>query len=243
MAYQPQGLAVLILDKIVDLIGDPRTQPISKHFIGKKFMCKLPNGQLYFESKLALDTDGSQFAIPDATGHKQDPTGQEATSARDKDGNFLDADRINYFVLPGGGFAARHGIRIGDIGIVINGILTAFACYGDDGPANSLGEGSISLHRELGHETVVNGRLKNAGLPGGVITIVFPGSGNSFGRTNQESAAVGRPLFQGLLKEAENLYQLRLAKLQQSLGQELLREEEEIIKHPPHRSLRDDRYR
>jgi hypothetical protein len=75
-------------------------------------------------------------------------------------------------------------------------------------PPGSLGEGSISLHRELGHETIKNrhtangGTLINAGLDSGVITIVFAGSGNGRGRTNEESAAIGEPLFQRLKLEA-----------------------------------------
>jgi hypothetical protein len=224
MAYRPQGLAVLILDRIVDLISSPRTNTISQSFSGKKFMCKFPNGQLYFESKLALDTDGSVFA-------KQDPSGQAATSAKDANGNFLDADRINYFVLPGG-FASKHHIRIGDIGVVINGIRKVYACFGDVGPSHSLGEGSISLHRELGHETVVGGHFINAGLPGGMITIVFPGSGNGRGRTNLESARIGALLFQKLQDEAE-VEQLRRAELQ-----ERARRDEEA-KHPRWRYVWD----
>jgi hypothetical protein len=223
-----QGLAVLILDNIMDLIDNPRTKTISGSFSGMEFMCKFPNGQLYFESKLALDTDGSVFAIPDATGHKQDPTGQASTSAIDANRNFLDADRINYFVLPGG-FASKHGIRIGDIGVVINGIRKVYACFGDVGPSSSLGEGSISLHRELGHETVVGGRLINAGISGGVITIVFPGSGNGLGRTNQESAIIGEPLFRKLQIEAVRFEQLRIAELRERARQE------EEAKHIPRR--------
>jgi Fungal chitosanase of glycosyl hydrolase group 75 len=198
--YQPEGLAVITLDRIPNLFSHPRTKTISTHFIGKKFMCKFPGGQLYYESKLDLDTDGSVYAA-------QDPSGQAATSAKDADGNSLDADLINYFVLPGGFFAAQ-GIRIGDIGVVIRGIRMAYACFGDVGPAHKLGEGSISLHRELGHETIIGrdtasgGRLINAGIASGVITIVFPGSGNGNGRTNEESAAIGGPLFQKLQKEA-----------------------------------------
>lgn len=163
-------------------------------------MCRFPAGQIYYESKLDLDTDGSFYA-------SMDPTGQKQTSAKDADGNYLDADVINYFVLPGG-FDKRHGIRIGDIGVVIFGIRKVYACYGDVGPPNKLGEGSISLHRELGHETIVGrdtasgGRLRNLGISSGVITIVFPGSGNGKGRTNAESAAIGEPLFQRLQSEA-----------------------------------------
>jgi hypothetical protein len=200
VSYQPQGLAVLTLDRIPNLFVHPMTKIITTHLIGKKFMCKFPGGQLFFDSKLDLDTDGSFYAA-------QDPSGQKTTSAKDATGKSLDADLINYFVLPGG-FAAHHGITIGDIGVVIYGIRMAYACFGDVGPHTKLGEGSISLHRELGHETIrgrdtpSGGHLINAGISSGVITIVFPGSGNGKGRTNQESAAIGAPLFQKLQNES-----------------------------------------
>jgi hypothetical protein len=199
--YKPAGLAIHILEDIPALFTHPSTRKISQAFAGKKFMCKLPGGQLYFDSKLALDTDGSPVYSA------QDGTGQAHTAVKDAAGHDLDADVINYFVLPGG-FWAGQGIAKGDIGVVIHGIQMAFACFGDVGPSGSLGEGSISLHRELGHETIRNrhtasgGTLINSGIGKDVITIVFPGSGNGQGRTNAESATIGEPLFQRLKLQA-----------------------------------------
>lgn len=209
--HPPPGLAVLILDKIPLLFTHPKTRTMAKNFIGQAFMCKFPSGQLYFESKLDLDTDGSAFSA-------QDATGQTTTAAKDDSGNSLDADRINYFVLPGR-FPAQHGIRKGDIGVVILGIRKVYGCFGDVGPSHKLGEGSISLHRELGHETIVNGRLINSGISGGVITIVFPGSGNGFGRTNAESARIGEPLFQRLQQEASFYEQKISVEMRESIRQ------------------------
>jgi hypothetical protein len=207
--YKPEGLAVLQLDDIPVLFNHPKTQIISDAFKGKKFMCKLPSGQLYFDSKLSLDTDGSPVYFP------QDPSGQLHTSTKFPGGGDLDSDLINYFVLPGG-FYPKHGINKGDIGVVIFGIRMAFACFGDVGPAGSLGEGSISLHRELGNEIIRNrdtasgGTLINRGIDSGVITIVFPGSGNTWGRKNAESKVLGEILFRKLKQEATS-YQAQLA--------------------------------
>ena len=190
--YQPPASAVRTLDKIPILFNHPKTTPLKDHLIGKTFMCKFPDGQLYFESKLDLDTDGAAFKI-----RVQDRTSQRTTAAKDAKGKDLDANRINYFVLPGG-FYLRHGIRVGDIGVVIKGDRIVYACFGDVGPRNKLGEGSIALHRGLGHETIVQRRhrerLINAGIKGGVITIVFPGSGSGRGRMNEESALIGAEL-------------------------------------------------
>jgi hypothetical protein len=203
ITYKPEGLAVIILDSIPTLFHHPKTKEINTPLIGKKFMCRFPSGQLYFDSKLDLDTDGSVF-------HSQDGTGQGETSAKNPDKSSLDADLINYFVLPKH-FFQRFGIKIGDIGVVIFGIRKVYACFGDVGPPTKLGEGSIALHRELGHETIIGretvsgGRLINAGISSGVITIVFPGSGNGFGRSNADSAVIGERLFQNLQKEADSI--------------------------------------
>ena len=201
MPHSPPGLSVHLLDDIPALFQHPGTREITQIFAGKEFMCTFPSGQLYFESKLSLDADGSPVYAP------QDPTGQLVTATKLPDGSNLDADIINYFVLPNG-FYLHHGIRKGDIAVVIFGLYKAFACFGDVGPAHSLGEGSISLHRALGHETIsgrdtaTGGRLINRGIDRGVIAIVFPRSGNGLGRTNQESAAIGAIHFQRLKQEA-----------------------------------------
>jgi glycosyl hydrolase group 75 (putative chitosanase) len=198
--YKVDGLSGLLLDDIPSLFNHPQTYVIQESFKGKKFACRLPSGQLYFESKLALDDDGSPY-------HAQDRTGQSGTAVKWANGTNLDADLVNYFVLPGG-FYPKYNIRKGDIGVVIFGVRMAFACFGDVGPSNSLGEGSIALHRALGHETIIGrdtasgGRLVNAGIDSGVITIVFPASGYGFGRTNAESERLGRPLFEQLRQEA-----------------------------------------
>jgi hypothetical protein len=176
---------------------------VKKSFKGKTFMCKLPDGQLYYESELALDTDGSPVYAA------QDPTGQLQTAVKDADGNDLDSDMINYFVLPAG-FFTKFNIHKGDIGVVIHGLQVVFACFGDVGPDDSLGEGSIALHRELGHEAIVNrhtasgGHMINEGIRKGVITIVFPGSGNALGRSNEDSAKIGSLLFDKLKKFASD---------------------------------------
>ena len=200
LSYWPQGPAAIALDSIVNLFRNHETQPINLGLHGKKFMCVFPDGQLYFESKLDLDTDGSRY-------YQQDPSGQRETGTKMANGRSLDADSINYFVLPGN-FSVQHNIQKGDIAVVLYGSKVAYACFGDSGPETKLGEGSIALHRALGHETIHHhhaadgGQLMNEGIAAGVITIVFPGSGNGFGRENSESEAVGKPLFTQLKRKA-----------------------------------------
>jgi hypothetical protein len=100
--YHVKGLAVHVLNDIPFLFSHPKTTEITQSFTGKTFMCRFPSGQIYYESKLDLDTDVSVHS-------KQDKTGQKHTSAKDAEGKDLDADLINFFVLPGG-FAKKHGI-------------------------------------------------------------------------------------------------------------------------------------
>jgi hypothetical protein len=162
-------------------------------------MCTFSGGELYFDSKFDLDTDGSAY-------YTQDPSGQKGTSCKMADGSSLDADRVNYFVLPGG-LADQLHIALGDIAIILWRGRVAYACYGDSGPVTKLGEGSISLHRSLGHETIHHhtaqggGTLINEGISG-VITIVFPGSGNGHALSNTAMEALGKPLFAQLKKDA-----------------------------------------
>jgi len=209
--YKPGTLASRTLGSIADLIQHPKTVVITTAFATKKFLCKLPGGQIYFDSGLDLDTDGSRFFNQD--GPPGALFGVPTTSTKWADGTSLDADVVNYFVLPGG-FYTPYNIEKGDIGVVIFGSRKVFACFGDVGPTHKLGEGSISLHRELGNEPIanhnqakgehlINGAKGGNGIGSGVVTIVFPGSGNGFGKNNHDSQTAGSLLFDDLKREAE----------------------------------------
>ncbi len=136
----------------------------------------------YYDSKLDLDTDGSIYA-------GQDRTGQGATALRYPGGRSVDANAVLYFVLPGLFYQAWR-IRKGDLGAVFYRDHLAFAVFADVGPRHRIGEGSIALHRALGHETIVNGRLRNVGIDRGVITIVFPHSGDGTPQTPERIQAL-----------------------------------------------------
>jgi hypothetical protein len=75
------------------------------------------------------------------------------------------------------------GLGKGNLAAVIFGDKVAFAIAADLGPEKHFGEGSVELHRRLGHETVGINRAnpkcaKNESLDGEVIFVVFPGSNN-----------------------------------------------------------------
>jgi hypothetical protein len=73
--------------------------------------------------------------------------------------------------------------------------------FGDEGPENLIGEGSIQLLRALGQERLKpNGRIENSGAGPGIITIVFPGSGQPAHRKSEDT------LLAAIQSEGEKLF-------------------------------------
>jgi len=108
-------------------------------------MIQLPDGTVYMRTHLRVDADGGPEWSSDAYG-------QAETSLRDSNGRPLNAKAVNYFVLPLGNKWKHMGIKLGDIAWVrntANGKIVP-AIFGDQGPANKLGEGSQGLCRALG---------------------------------------------------------------------------------------------
>jgi Fungal chitosanase of glycosyl hydrolase group 75 len=172
--YSPNRLSIERLGSIVDLIN--RAEKVEHSFqTAPKIVLKLESGELYFDSLLNLDTDGSIY-------YAQDGQGQNRTSIQNQDGTPIDANSTPYFVLPEHGFYQKFGIKLGDVAAVIYRDKIEFAVfadeYGHQHLEEQLGEGSIALHRSLGHETITeDGRLIDEAIDGNVITIVFPDSG------------------------------------------------------------------
>ncbi len=145
-------------------------------------LARLPSGALYFDSNLELDTDGWPG------GNQGDTTWQSGTSLRYPDDTSINANEVPFFVLPlPTTWPTQYGISLGDYAAVFYKKLLAFAVFADFGPKNKLGEGSIQLLRQLGEERIKNGRVINAGMGPGVITVVFPGSGAAADRANQDT--------------------------------------------------------
>ncbi|MDQ2976020.1 MAG: glycoside hydrolase family 75 protein [Acidobacteriota bacterium] len=143
-------------------------------------LLRLPDGTIFFDGKMGLDADGSPLAKRNATG-----TDQPETSFRfEVPGRpSVDADKIPFIVLPGGGFAEELGLQQGDIAAAVFNGKVVFSLVADAGPKCKIGEGSIQLHEELGHRVCLarNGRqectkLRNAGIAKDVLYFVFPRS-------------------------------------------------------------------
>ena len=197
-AYAPRPSIVSLLGTLTDDIA--RASPVQAHFLhAPAFLGTLPNDQggrcLVFDTALELDTDGWP-------GDQGNPDWQVETSLRYQDGSSLNANRVPYFVLPlPRAWPAEFGITLGDYAVVLFQGRLAFAVFGDQGPHNKLGEGSVELLRRLGQERVEpNGHVKNAGTKPGVLTIVFPHSGSADDRIDETTllhaiSTKGRALF------------------------------------------------
>jgi hypothetical protein len=157
-----------------------------------KALRRLPGGAIAFVSKLAVDLDGSAFACGPHHGRMdQCPTSLMLT---DKHGREVpvDADAIPYVVIPEAGppdvageFTRLTGVHVGDFGVVIAHGRTIPVIVADTGPYSKLGEGSLALHRALGHEQCVGRRSGEAcarvddegqSITGDVTTVLFPGT-------------------------------------------------------------------
>jgi hypothetical protein len=99
----------------------------------------------------------------------------------------INANTVPYFVLPlPSSWFKNRGCALGDYAAVISENALAFAVFADLRPSKKIGEGSIELLRQLGEERIkTNGKVKNAGMGPGIITIVFPGSGRAAHRKDQ----------------------------------------------------------
>jgi hypothetical protein len=186
--YSPNALSAELLGSIAESLK--RAKKIEHSFQNApKAVLLLESGALYFDSVLNLDTDGSIY-------YAQDAQGQAQTSIENADGSPVDSNSVPYFVLPEKNFYQRFGIRLGDVAAVIYKNKIEFAVfadeYGHQHIEEQLGEGSIALHRALGHETIIGGKLVNEAIDEGVITIVFPASGiEGNAQTPEKIRAVG----------------------------------------------------
>ncbi len=147
---------------------------------------------------LAKDADGEPFiqgpndpfpgyyvsatALADRSKAVNDPT------------RYVDASRIPFVVLPGV-MARQLGARVGDFAVVFNqrNGKISYAIFGDVGPYDRIGEGSVALAENLG----IRSDARNGGARRGIVYLVFPGSGNGRPRTIEEINVEGQKLVQG----------------------------------------------
>jgi len=121
----------------------------------------------------------SSTALADRSKAVNDPT------------RYVDASKIPFVVLPGG-MARQLGARPGDFAAVFNprNDKSSFAIFGDVGPFDRIGEGSMALADNLG----IRSDARNGGARRGILYLVFPSSGNGRPRTIEEINGEGQRL-------------------------------------------------
>jgi hypothetical protein len=143
-----------------------------------KALMRLRNGVIFFEAKMALDTDGAPLLYPDA-GHQP-----ETSLQYDIPGNVsFNSDRVPFIVIPLGGFGESLGVKIGDVATIVHKGSRVYGVVADQGPKCKIGEGSIKMHEKLGHKVCLtrgpNGdctKVRDVGIDGEVLYFIFPNS-------------------------------------------------------------------
>jgi hypothetical protein len=104
---------------------------------------------------------------------------------------YVDASKIPFVVLPGG-LARQLGARVGDFAVVFNerNGKSSYAIFGDIGPYDRIGEGSVALAESLG----IRSDARNGGTWRGVFYLLFPGSGEGRPRPIEEINEQGQKL-------------------------------------------------
>lgn len=120
------------------------------------------------------------------------------------DGNFavqdplryVDATKIPYIVLPGNSLIRTTGVKKGDFAVVYYKQTNklSFAIYADVGPKNKLGEGSVKLAQNLGHDPFVRGKVQKS-ITNDVFYLIFPSSGNGKPRNTAQIDTSTKLLF------------------------------------------------
>jgi hypothetical protein len=139
---------------------------------------------LFYESKLAVDGDGSGGQQPGDVDYQSD------TSLHDGNGNALNSLIFPFMVLPQPPLPPRtpaprledFGVRLGDVGAAFWQNKWVAFVYGDVGPHGQVGEGSMFVARTLGmNSSPAVGGIATDEIPPGVIHLVFPGTTDAVG--------------------------------------------------------------
>jgi hypothetical protein len=126
-----------------------------------------------WQSDCDVDCDGGQQQVC-----KNDPAYQPDTSATTSTGAALDANTVPFVVVPlprPDGFSyTLRGIELGDAAYVIYQDKIVAGVFGDEGPADIIGEASYAMNQLLG----IDPDPVNGGADSGVTFIVFTGANN-----------------------------------------------------------------
>lgn len=164
-------------DKIVSAIQAGRS--ISHSYQPSQSRIKiLSNGAVYIKADMDTDADGSPRARTIDPKYGQLPTSLRKSKGWRGDAEYVNAETIPYYVLPGN-FASVSGVtcKLGDLALVRWQGQEILAIYADQGPSDKIGEGSIKLVEALGENPWNAGKTEIiSGIEFGVEYLVFPKS-------------------------------------------------------------------
>jgi hypothetical protein len=164
-------------DKIVSAIQAGRN--ISHSYKLSKSQIKvLGNGVIYIKADMDTDADGSPRATQIDPKYGQLPTSLRRSKGWRGASEYVNAETIPYFVLPGNFASVSNiGCRLGDLALIRWQGHEIFAIYADEGPTNKIGEGSIKLVEALGENPWNASKTEIiSGIEFGVEYLVFPKS-------------------------------------------------------------------
>ena len=129
-----------------------------------------------------------------------DPDYLPDTSGVDSMGDPLDASTLPFIVIPLASSRFRyadHGIRVGQIALVLYRDRMVFGIFGDAGPASIIGEASFAMAEALG----IPSSPRTGGVDSGVTYLVFTGPAARVTRNEDHAEAVrlGEPLLDAFL--------------------------------------------
>jgi hypothetical protein len=142
---------------------------------------------IFYESMFTIDSDGSSGNV------QRDPHGQTDTSMHTSDGA-LNSRKYPFIVLPRahddppGQMMLSLGLKLGDLGVIVFKNGEVLPCvYGDHGPEDQLGEGSMLLAKGMS-SSPTSGGINHKEVPPGVVHLVFPGTTDLVGIETKRSA-------------------------------------------------------
>lgn len=142
-----------------------------------KGLYNLPGNVLFWESKMAIDADGSPTpsVLASSSGSNEHTSLEFAHQAA-----AINPEAVPYFVLPEGDFVKEFGIKLGALGVVIFGDKIAGAIFADEGPPSKIGEASIRVHELVRGAAApwkgdpANKIIRDVSVEQGVLYFVFP---------------------------------------------------------------------
>lgn len=146
-------------------------------------ICETDN-VIWWTADFDVDCDGGLGAIC-----MSDPDYMASTSAVDSRGRYLDASTLPFIVIPlvSSRFSyAAHGIRTGQVALVMYRDRMVFGIFGDAGPASIIGEASFAMAEALG----IPSSPRSGGVDSGVTYLVFTDATARVTRNEDHAEAV-----------------------------------------------------